>query len=74
MGNFDRCHIFFIIFLKFAFEIAHYMLMLTTKSIFQIEIYCVKKFLCRKYAEKIQHPMYYGSHFIDGDSELHSSK
>ncbi|XP_065875491.1 zinc finger CCCH domain-containing protein 18 isoform X2 [Euphorbia lathyris] len=25
----------------------------------------------RKYAEKMQHPMYYSPHFIDGDSELH---
>ncbi|KAL7216408.1 hypothetical protein ACSBR1_028364 [Camellia fascicularis] len=27
----------------------------------------------RKYAEKIQHSMYYGSHFSDQESELHSS-
>ncbi|XP_022771675.1 zinc finger CCCH domain-containing protein 18-like isoform X2 [Durio zibethinus] len=26
----------------------------------------------RKYIEKVQHPMYYSSHFIDGDTELQS--
>ncbi|XP_059662899.1 zinc finger CCCH domain-containing protein 18 isoform X2 [Cornus florida] len=26
----------------------------------------------RKYADKIQHPMYNGSHFLDAESELHS--
>uniref|UniRef100_A0A5B7A079 Zinc finger CCCH domain-containing protein 18 n=2 Tax=Davidia involucrata TaxID=16924 RepID=A0A5B7A079_DAVIN len=26
----------------------------------------------RKYTEKIQHPMFYGSHFLDAESELHS--
>ncbi|XAR55283.1 hypothetical protein NMG60_11035315 [Bertholletia excelsa] len=26
----------------------------------------------RKYAEKFQHPMYYGSHFVDAESELHA--
>ncbi|OAY35019.1 zinc finger CCCH domain-containing protein 18 isoform X2 [Manihot esculenta] len=26
----------------------------------------------RKYSEKLQHPIYYGPHFVDGDSELYS--
>ncbi|KAL5794291.1 hypothetical protein ACOSP7_002885 [Xanthoceras sorbifolium] len=26
----------------------------------------------RKYTEKMQHPMFYSPHFVDGDSELHS--
>ena len=28
---------------------------------------------CRKYTEKVQHPMYYSPHFMDGDTELQSS-
>ncbi|KAK2648295.1 hypothetical protein Ddye_015784 [Dipteronia dyeriana] len=30
------------------------------------------KLIDRKYTEKMQHPMFYGPHFVDGDSELHS--
>ncbi|KAG8640486.1 zinc finger CCCH domain-containing protein 18 isoform X2 [Manihot esculenta] len=30
------------------------------------------KLVDRKYAEKIQHPMYYSPHFVDRDFELHS--
>lgn len=37
-----------------------------------VKPYREKRVVDRKYTEKIQHPMHYTPHFIEGDAELHS--